>query len=567
MFVVFEGIDGSGKTTISNLVAQRLKAGGLSVKHLRAEGKFVSAVSEAIRDLGRDARNLELVPQAEFLLYVARDVQLIEQALRPALRDHDVVLADRFLFTAETLAHHGRHLAAEWIAPVLAAAAGGLSPDLVVLVDVDPALARARRKAAKLAASDQRPPSRKGLAGVGLQHRLRRGYLALASASPDRWVVVDNEEGLDDIVATLSDLVGVARRIGTKAALAQFRAAGKGAAAGRPRTSLASADEALAAFLGRIDHRAEREPGVAAYLLGGLYGPSVDERRRALAERVPKAVLAGMVGLSDETSWALRGELAAEHPRSVAHTLTKVHGPRASALRSSLEAEAPAEVAFSLDGLDDEASWAARERLFANHPDQVVGSLSRIGSERAWDLRDRWISELPDRLGAAYPSSMAGSRSVTGLAGDRAWHVRDKARAAAPVAALASLEGVTCERSWQWREQHLPRAPKVVMATLRGLRDERSWQLRHAVESDCKEALDSIVWLDDEEAWGMRERLADTWPSTVVKTLGPLSREARGQALVQRQLGVHPDNLSLLKHAAAAALGCYGGTDAPEGGE
>ena len=85
MFVVFEGIDGSGKTTVSNMVAERLRAGGLSVKHLRAEGKFVSVVSEAIRELGRDARNIELVPQAEFLLYVARDVQLIEQALRPAL--------------------------------------------------------------------------------------------------------------------------------------------------------------------------------------------------------------------------------------------------------------------------------------------------------------------------------------------------------------------------------------------------------------------------------------------------------------------------------------------------
>jgi dTMP kinase len=129
MFVVFEGIDGSGKTTVSNRVVDRLRALGLAVKHLRAEGKFASSVTEAIRALGRDVKNLDLVPQAEFLLYVARDVQLIEEALRPALLEHDVVIADRFLYTAEVLACYGRRLSPEWAAPVLRAAANQLLPD------------------------------------------------------------------------------------------------------------------------------------------------------------------------------------------------------------------------------------------------------------------------------------------------------------------------------------------------------------------------------------------------------------------------------------------------------
>jgi len=96
MFVVFEGIDGSGKTTLSNKVAATLDARGMPVRHIRADGKYASRVSEAIRELGRDARNLALVPEAEMLLYVARDVQLIEEVVRPALRDGDVVIADRF---------------------------------------------------------------------------------------------------------------------------------------------------------------------------------------------------------------------------------------------------------------------------------------------------------------------------------------------------------------------------------------------------------------------------------------------------------------------------------------
>lgn len=118
MFVVFEGIDGSGKTTISNRVAAALAEDGLRVKHLRAEGKFVSPVVEGIREFGRNAQNLDLSFEAEFLLYVARDVQLVQEALLPALQTHDLVLADRFLYTPEVLGRHGRHLPETFTRPI-----------------------------------------------------------------------------------------------------------------------------------------------------------------------------------------------------------------------------------------------------------------------------------------------------------------------------------------------------------------------------------------------------------------------------------------------------------------
>src|SRR5688500_3392562 len=150
MFVVFEGIDGSGKTTVSNLVAERLRARGLTVEHLREGGKFTSPVTQALREFGRDVRNLDLTPEAEFFLYVTRDVQLLEEMTRPALGRADVVIADRFLYSAEVLARHGRGLDEGYVRPVLEAAARGLTPDLVILVDLDPHLARARRKVAKV---------------------------------------------------------------------------------------------------------------------------------------------------------------------------------------------------------------------------------------------------------------------------------------------------------------------------------------------------------------------------------------------------------------------------------
>jgi dTMP kinase len=557
MFVVFEGIDGSGKTTVSNMVAERLRTAGLSVKHLRAEGKFVSVVSEAIRELGRDARNIELVPQAEFLLYVARDVQLIEQALRPALGHTDVVLADRFLYTAEILGRHGRRLPPEWTGPILQAAAGGLSPDLVVLVDVDPVLARARRKAAKLAAEDQRPPSRKGLAGVGLQHRMRRGYLDLAAASPERWVIVDNEDVLEDSVNRVTELIAEAHRAGVPKALESFRAAVKQSA--RDYKPLTSPDQALEAFLQWVDQRSEREPRVSAYLLAGLFGPGVDERRRALADRVPQAVLAGLSGLGDEVSWDLREKLQREHPRAVAQTLGGFGSAnqRAMALRTALERHAPIEVINSLGRIDDDGAWQLRERLYDKYPAAVVGSLAMLGSERAWKMRKRWLDRTNGQLGQSYETARVGAKSITGLDDERSWDVRREVRTSAPVAALASLEGLLGPRSWEWRNEFLSRAPKVVMLTLKRISHPRAWQMRQAVACDCKEAIDSIAWLDDPEAWEMREAHADAWPSTVVKTLGPLCERPRGRELIERQLRNYPGNVSLLKHAAAVALGTH----------
>ena len=176
MFVVFEGIDGSGKTTLSGRVARRLREEGLSVEHLREGGKFASAVTEEIRAFGRDARNLELSPEAELLIYAAREAQLLDEATIKAIAACDVVIADRYFFTAEVLAIHGRGLPAERVRALLHAASRGIVPDLVILIDTDPQIARARRRVAKILAPDAKAPSRKGLSGAGLLHRLRAGY-------------------------------------------------------------------------------------------------------------------------------------------------------------------------------------------------------------------------------------------------------------------------------------------------------------------------------------------------------------------------------------------------------
>ena len=403
--------------------------------------------SESIRTLARDSKNIDLVPRAEFLLYVARDVQLIEEHLREALLSHDVVLADRFLYTAEVLGRFGRHLPAEYIQPVLKAAAGGLAPDLVVLVDVDPVLARARRKASKLVTKDQRPPSRKGLSGVGLTHRVRRGYLELAAESPERWVLVKNEELLETAVSQVTELIGSAVREGGRAAAGRFQA---GAAARSPRASespsrppvLASAEAALAALLRWLEQRAETEPQVAAYVLGGLSGTAVDGLRRRLAKRVPDVVLSGLSGLADQTSWDLREELLDAHPVAVARTLggSAALDPRAFSLRARLLPNAAAELVKSLVRLDAAPAWELREALEKSHPDAVMSSLAGLDSSRAWDMRSRWLSRHQADLRDNYELSRVAAKSVQGVPDDAAWS-RTRVRAVCRPARQLELPG------------------------------------------------------------------------------------------------------------------------------
>jgi dTMP kinase len=560
MFVAFEGIDGSGKTTISNLAVAELTRRGLTLKHLRTQGRFVSVVTESIRTLARDTQNIDLTPQAEFLLYLARDVQLIHEALRPALAAHDVVVADRCHHTAEVLGHYGRHLPREWVGALAKTATAGHEPDLVILVDVDPTLARARRKASKLIAREGKPPSRKGLAGVGLQHRLRRGYLEYAASAPERWVVIDNEQALAPTVQLVADVIELAVRQGVPAATARMRAR----EATRPgiEARFTTASEAMQAFLRVVDGRAEREPQVAAYLLSGLWGAAIDARRRALSQVVPEVVLAGLSGLCDDASWELREALSASHPQAVARTLGGIQAGEARAvrMREALAGAAPVEVAHSLSRLDDEPAWSLRDRLYATQPAAVIASLSGLASERAWALRERWLSGVRAQVGATFELARLTAKSVGGLDDERAWRMRDLAMPAAPLSALSSVTGLLGERAWALRERYLQRATKLVMRTLRRIEDPRAFAMREAVAADCKEALDSMIGLDDPRAWALRDAYADVWPSTVLKTLGPLADTERGKALLERQLRLHADNLSLLKHASAIELGVHVGT-------
>jgi dTMP kinase len=223
-------------------------------------------------------------------------------------------------------------------------------------------------------------------------------------------------------------------------------------------------------------------------------------------------------------------------------------------LRRELFALAPAQVAWSLVGQDGSAAWALRDSLRAQVPDAVVASLGGVGTGKSWKWREAWLEEIGGTPALTdYRRAHALASSVLGLEDKRAWLLRDLTVEADPVGSMASIEGLTSDQAWRWRHRFKAAAPKVVMKTVTGLGDVDSWALRAELAKACKEVFDSLYGLGDDGAWILREQHADRWPSTVVKSLGPLAHEPRGRQLVAALLPRHR-SLSLLKHAAWIAL-------------
>lgn len=179
-FVVFEGPDGSGKTTQFRRLLGECERAGVPVCEVREPGG--TGVGEQIRRVLLDHAHRDMVVRCEMLLYMASRAQLVEQRIRPALARGALVLADRFV--PSTLAYQGAAggMDKSEILAVARVATGGLEPSLVVVFDVDEATA-ARRLSPLL--------DRMEAKGRDFHRRVREGYLAQVRADPARHLLID----------------------------------------------------------------------------------------------------------------------------------------------------------------------------------------------------------------------------------------------------------------------------------------------------------------------------------------------------------------------------------------
>jgi dTMP kinase len=185
--VAFEGGEASGKSTQARLLAE---AWGARLTHEPGD----TAVGGRIRALVLDVDVEELDARAEALLMAADRAQHVAEVVAPALEAGRDVVTDRYVGSSLAYQGHGRGLDVEELRRLSAWATGGLLPDVVVLLDVAPEVAR-RRRAQSTAAADDRMEAE----DEGFHRRVAGGYRALAAAEPDRWVVVDGEGPVDEV--------------------------------------------------------------------------------------------------------------------------------------------------------------------------------------------------------------------------------------------------------------------------------------------------------------------------------------------------------------------------------
>ena len=179
--IAFEGVDGAGKSTVIHQVAQALRDAGRVVHMPRIGKEHTSRPTKMIRRLTRDPRNLELSAMAEFYLYCAREAQIIEESVRPALARGEVVLLDRSMLTPVVLGSFGRGLDLDMCQRVAREATSGFEPDITLVFDVHPRTSRIRKRIAKVRSGEFRNSGRKGLGGTALKERVRDGYAIVAA--------------------------------------------------------------------------------------------------------------------------------------------------------------------------------------------------------------------------------------------------------------------------------------------------------------------------------------------------------------------------------------------------
>lgn len=192
MFLSFEGIDGSGKSTQARLLAEHLRGQGREVVLTREPGGSPGA--EEIRALLLRGAGDRWSPQSEALLFTAARRDHLERVIRPALDRGAVVVTDRFADSTRVYQGAAREGGAEFVA-ALHDLAIGVMPDRTFVIDLDPSVALARGQAR--GDGEQRFED----FGLAFQERLAAGFRALAEAEPGRVRLIDGRGTAEDVAA------------------------------------------------------------------------------------------------------------------------------------------------------------------------------------------------------------------------------------------------------------------------------------------------------------------------------------------------------------------------------
>lgn len=204
LFITFEGVEGSGKTTQIQRLKRYLTRKGILCKVTREPGG--PPISEKVRKILLNPDHREMVPLSELLLYEAARAQHLNEVIEPILKKGGIVLCDRF--TDATIAYQGfgRKLNLGLIENLNRLSTQGRKPDVTFLLDCpsDLGLKRAvQRNRRQRKEKEERFEREK----IQFHHRVRKGYLSLAKKDPQRVKVIDTRQGPDKVFEKIRDIV------------------------------------------------------------------------------------------------------------------------------------------------------------------------------------------------------------------------------------------------------------------------------------------------------------------------------------------------------------------------
>jgi dTMP kinase len=199
LFLSFEGVEGSGKTTQLARIARRLAGSGREVVATREPGG--TALGARLRTVLLERDGAPISPQVELLLYVADRSQHLAEVIAPALLRGAVVLCDRFLDATVAYQGYGRGLGATAVLALHQESPLDLRPDRTILLDLKPSHGLTRARARDRARGTDLTEGRFESEATAFHHAVRNGYLALAKANPGRIRVVDAVGTEDEVEA------------------------------------------------------------------------------------------------------------------------------------------------------------------------------------------------------------------------------------------------------------------------------------------------------------------------------------------------------------------------------
>jgi dTMP kinase len=203
LFITFEGMDGSGKTTQIERLAARLRASGRTVVETAEPGG--TPIGAKIRRILLDSANQELSASAEVLLYFASRAQNVDELIVPALGRGEIVIADRFTDSSAVYQGCGRGLGPDTVEALEQVACRGLKPDLTLLIDIDAETSLARARARN--AAEPHCETRMDEQSLEFHRKVYTAYHALAAREPDRVKIVEGRAAIETIERAVWEIV------------------------------------------------------------------------------------------------------------------------------------------------------------------------------------------------------------------------------------------------------------------------------------------------------------------------------------------------------------------------